>query len=402
MLLKGKKILLGVTGSIAAYKSAVLTRLLVKEGAEVQIIMSTSALDFITPLTLATLSKGPVHHQFHDPKSGVWTNHVDLGLWADLFLVAPISANTLGKFANGICDNLLSATYLSARCPVMVAPAMDLDMYQHPSVRENLNKIKTFGNIILEAETGELASGLSGQGRLMEPEHILEFVVRHFAKSQEFKGKKVLITSGPTQEAIDPVRYISNHSSGKMGAALADSFADQGAEVYLVLGAGAVSPENPSIKIYPVRSAEEMFKTSSSLHLQMDICVFAAAVADYAPKHVASEKIKKEGDGMSIDLVKNIDIAYTLGKQKSPNQIHVGFALETENEEFHAKSKLQKKNFDLIVLNSMKDAGAGFQLDTNKVRIFSDKGKSLESAVLPKNQIAQMILGEIKNLPVKI
>jgi phosphopantothenoylcysteine decarboxylase/phosphopantothenate--cysteine ligase len=353
-------------------------------------------------LTLATLSKGPVHHQFHDPKSGVWTNHVDLGLWADLFLVAPISANTLGKFANGICDNLLSATYLSARCPVMVAPAMDLDMYQHPSVRENLGKIKSFGNIILEAETGELASGLSGQGRLMEPEHILDFVISHFAKDLEFKGKKILITSGPTQEAIDPVRFISNHSSGKMGAAIADSFADQGGEVHLILGAGAVKPENPSIKIYPVRSAEEMYKATSNLHKEMDICVFAAAVADYAPKHVASEKIKKEGDGMTIELVKNIDIAYTLGKLKSPSQIHVGFALETENEEFHAKTKLQKKNFDLIVLNSMRDAGAGFQLDTNKVRIFTEDGKSLDSEVLPKDQIAQMILKEIKNLPVKI
>ena len=402
MLLKGRKILLGVTGSIAAYKSAILTRLLVKEGAEVQIMMSTSALDFITPLTLATLSKGPVHHQFHDPKTGVWTNHVDLGLWADLFLVAPISANTLAKFANGICDNLLSATYLSARCPVMVAPAMDLDMYQHPSVRENLNKIKSFGNIILEAEVGELASGLSGQGRLMEPEHILEYVLAHFSKNKGFKGKKVMITSGPTQEAIDPVRFISNHSSGKMGASIADSFADQGAEVFLVLGPGAVKPINPNIKIFQVKSAEDMFLACNNLHEQMDLCVFAAAVADYAPKHVASEKIKKEGDGMTIEFTKNIDIALTLGKQKSPFQIHVGFALETENEEFHAKTKLQKKNFDLIVLNSMRDAGAGFQHDTNKVKIFTQDGKSLESDVLPKNQIAEMILKEIKNLPVKI
>lgn len=402
MLLKGKRILLGVTGSIAAYKSATLTRLLVKEGAEVQIVMSTSALDFITPLTLATLSKGSVHHQFHDPKSGVWTNHVDLGLWADLFLVAPISANSLAKFANGICDNLLSAIYLSARCPVMVAPAMDLDMYQHPSVRENLNKLKSFGNIILEAETGELASGLFGQGRLMEPEHILEYIKDYYSKKQDFKGKKVMITSGPTQEAIDPVRFISNHSSGKMGASLADSFENEGAEVYLVLGPGAVKPLNPKIKIFDVKSAEDMYQVCNKLHQKMDICVFAAAVADYAPKHVASEKIKKEGDAMTIELTKNIDIAYTLGKQKSPFQIHVGFALETENEEFHAKTKLQKKNFDLIVLNSMRDAGAGFQHDTNKVRIFTEEGKCLTSDILPKNQIAEMILEEIKNLPVKI
>jgi len=284
----------------------------------------------------------------------------------------------------------------------MVAPAMDLDMYQHPSVRENLHKIQTFGNIILEAETGELASGLSGQGRLMEPEHILEYVIGHFSKNQDFRGKKVMITSGPTQEAIDPVRFISNHSSGKMGASIADAFAEEGADVYLVLGPGAVKPLDPKIKIYKVKSAEDMFQACDNLHKQMDICVFAAAVADYAPKHVASEKIKKEGDGMTIELTNNINIAYTLGKQKSPLQIHVGFALETENEEFYAKSKLERKNFDLIVLNSMKDAGAGFQHDTNKVRIFTEEGKSLESAVLPKNQIAEMILKEIKNLPVKI
>ncbi|PRY85334.1 bifunctional phosphopantothenoylcysteine decarboxylase/phosphopantothenate--cysteine ligase CoaBC [Mongoliibacter ruber] len=402
MQLKGKRILLGVTGSIAAYKSAHLTRLLVKEGAEVQIIMSTSALDFITPLTLATLSKNPVYHQFHDPKSGVWTNHVDLGLWADLFLVAPISANTLGKFANGLCDSLLTATYLSARCPVMVAPAMDLDMYQHPSVKQNLERLITFGNIILDAESGELASGLSGQGRMMEPENILERVLGHFQPSQDFVGKKILITSGPTQEAIDPVRYISNHSSGKMGAAIADSFADQGAEVHLVLGKGAVRPQHPGITIHSVVSAQEMYEKVSSLHPSADITVFAAAVADYAPKNIAEEKIKKAGDAMTIELVKNVDIAFSLGKEKKWNQIHVGFALETENEEFHAKEKLEKKNFDLIVLNSMRDSGAGFQSDTNKVRIFSGDGSSINSEVLPKSEIAQLILKCIKQLPVKI
>jgi phosphopantothenoylcysteine decarboxylase/phosphopantothenate--cysteine ligase len=402
MQLRGKRILLGITGSIAAYKSASLTRLLVKEGAEVQVIMSTSALDFITPLTMATLSKHPVHHQFYDSRSGVWTNHVDLGLWADLFLIAPISANTLAKLANGICDNLMAATYLSARCPVMVAPAMDLDMYQHPSVSKNLETILSFGNLILDAEVGELASGLSGQGRMMEPEHILEHVISHFSKSQAFKGKKVLLTSGPTQEALDPVRFISNHSSGKMGAALADAFADEGAEVYMVLGLGAKKPKNPNIRIYPVRSAKDMHQAAAEIHPKMDISVFAAAVADYAPRNAAAEKIKKEGEGMTLDLVKNVDIALSLGKEKLPHQIHVGFALETENEEFHAKSKLEKKNFDLIVLNSMKDTGAGFQLDTNKVSLFFADGRSVVSEVLPKKQIAEMILDGIKNLPVKI
>lgn len=402
MLLKGKKILLGITGSIAAYKAAQLTRLLVKEGAEVQIVMSTSALDFITPLTLATLSKHPVHHAFFDSKTGSWTNHVDLGLWADLFLIAPITANTLGKLANGLCDNLLAATYLSARCPVMVAPAMDLDMYQHPSVRHNLEKLASFGNIILDPESGELASGLSGQGRLMEPEHILEKVIAHFHHNTDFAGKKVLITSGPTQEAIDPVRFISNHSSGKMGAAIADAFANSGAEVHLVLGIGAIKPKIPNIKIYPVRSASEMFEEAYKLHEKMDICVFAAAVADYAPKNIAGEKIKKEGEGMTIELVKNVDIAYKLGKTKQAHQMHVGFALETENEVFNAKQKLEKKNFDMIVLNSMRQEGAGFQLDTNKVSIFFEDGKALETEVLPKEEIAQLILEGIKKIPVKI
>lgn len=402
MQLRGKRILLGVTGSIAAYKSAILVRLLVKEGAEVQVIMSTSALDFITPLTLATLSKNPVHHQFHDPKTGKWTNHVELGLWADLFLIAPISANTISKFANGICDNLLSATYLSSRCQVMIAPAMDLDMYQHPSVKSNLEKLLNFGNLILDAEDGELASGLSGFGRLMEPEHILENVISYFSKNLIFAGKKILITSGPTQEAIDPVRFISNHSSGKMGAAIADAFADKGGEVHLVLGVGAKKPSNSSIKIYPVKSAGDMYQSASHLHSQMDVCVFAAAVADYAPKNIASEKIKKEGEGMTLELIKNVDIAQSLGKQKMAHQIHIGFALETENGEFNAKAKLAKKNFDLIVLNSMKDSGAGFQLDTNKVSLFYEDGSSVISNVLPKKQIAELILDGIKNIPVKI
>ena len=402
MNLKGKRILLGVTGSIAAYKSALLTRLLIKSGAEVQLIMSASALDFITPLTLATLSKRPVFSDFFDKKSGQWQNHVDLGLWADLFIVAPLSANTLGKLANGICDNLLTATYLSARCPVMLAPAMDLDMYQHPSVRANLQKVASFGNIILDAESGELASGLSGQGRMMEPEHILEEVTRFFSPSLDFKGKKVLVTMGPTQEALDPVRFISNHSSGKMGLAIAKVFQKQGAEVFVVSGPVRLDLSSEGFHLYPVHSADEMYEAAKSIHDQMDICVFAAAVADYAPAMVAPEKIKKQSEELSILLKKNIDIAYELGKSKRQDQIHVGFALETEHEEIYAKAKLEKKNFDLVVLNSAKEEGAGFQHDTNKVKIFHKDGKAVQSDLLPKSKIAELILDEVKNLPVWI
>jgi phosphopantothenoylcysteine decarboxylase/phosphopantothenate--cysteine ligase len=402
MQLNNKRILLAVTGSIAAYKSAILVRLLVKEGAEVQVIMTTSALDFITPLTLATLSKNPVHHQFYDSKTGVWTNHVDLGIWADLLLIAPISANTIAKLANGSCDNLLSAVYLSARCPVMLAPAMDLDMYRHPAVMQNLEKLVSYGNIVLDAESGELASGLSGQGRMMEPEHILNKVLQHFHTQQTLKGKQVLITSGPTQEDIDPVRFISNHSSGKMGAAIADVFADNGAQIHLILGPGAKIPQNKNIKIYPVRSASEMYEKAAALHSNMDICIFAAAVADYAPKEIQSQKIKKSTHTLTLDLVKNVDIALTLGKEKNMNQIHVGFALETENENAYAKAKLESKNFDVVVLNSTRDAGAGFQVDTNKVKLFFKDGRQIESDVKPKKEIAAMLLEAILSLPVVI
>lgn len=402
MNLKGKRILLGVTGSIAAYKSALLTRLLIKSGAEVQLIMSASAFDFITPLTLATLSKRPVLSDFSDKKTGQWNNHVELGLWADLFIVAPLSANTLGKFANGICDNLLTATYLSARCPVMLAPAMDLDMYQHPSVRANLEKVASFGNIILDAESGELASGLSGQGRMMEPEHILEEVNRFFSSSLDFKGKKVMVTMGPTQEAIDPVRYISNHSSGKMGLAIANAFQKYGAEVFVISGPVGLNLSAQGFHVYSIHSASEMYEAAKSIHDQMDICVFAAAVADYSPVEVASEKIKKQGEELTIQLRKNVDIAFELGKSKRPDQIHVGFALETESEEVHAKAKLEKKNFDMVVLNSAREEGAGFRHDTNKVKIFHKDGKTVQSDLLPKSRIAELILEEVKNLPVWI
>lgn len=402
MLLEGKRILLGVTGSIAAYKSAHLTRLLVKEGAEVKIIMSTSALDFITPLTLATLSKNPVVHKFQDEENGVWNNHVELGLWADLFVIAPLSANTLSKFSNGICDNLLSAIYLSARCPIMLAPAMDLDMYQHPSVLNNFDKIRSYGNQILEAEHGELASGLVGQGRMMEPENIVKQIVKHFDQGNSFNGSKVMITSGPTQEPIDPVRFISNHSSGKMGSAMAMAFAKKGAEVHLILGEGAQKPIHPNIKIYPVRSAQEMFQKADSIHPDSDICVFTAAVADYSPQTPSAEKIKKEDDFLILDLIKNIDIALSLGKKKQINQRHIGFALETDNGAIQAKSKLVKKNFDIIVLNSMQDEGAGFKHDTNKVTLFFKDGREIKTEVMPKDQIAEVILAHLKSLPVQI
>ena len=290
MDLEGKRILLGVTGSIAAYKSAFLVRLLVKAGAEVQVIMTASALDFISPLTLATLSKRSVLHTFQEDETGTWNNHVELGLWADLVIIAPLSANTLGKMANGLCDNLLLATYLSARCPVWVAPAMDLDMYQHPSVRKNLAAIQGFGNRLLDAESGELASGLSGQGRMMEPEKILEEIQRFFESKGDFFGKKVALTMGPTQEAIDPVRFISNHSSGKMGLALAEAFLERGAEVWVISGPVAIPVNKEKFYWTDVSSAEEMFQAASAIHSQMDIFVFTAAVADYAPATVAAEK----------------------------------------------------------------------------------------------------------------
>ena len=396
MNLQGKRILVGVTGSIAAYKTAILTRLLIKSGAEVQLVATTSALDFITPLTLATLSKRPVLSAFFEKNSGQWHNHVELGLWADLFLVAPLSANTLSKFAQGACDNLLTATYLSCRCKVMLAPAMDLDMYQHPSVRANLEKVTSYGNVVLDAETGELASGLSGQGRMMEPEHILDRVLHFFNSNKDFGGKKVMITLGPTQEALDPVRFLSNHSSGKMGFALAQAFQAAGARVYVVAGPVALKLEEGGFQVQRVTTATEMYTAAKALHEQMDVVVFAAAVADFRPESPATQKIKKQGEELPLRLVPNVDIAYELGKIKKEGQIHVGFALETEQEEAHAKAKLVRKNFDLIVLNSATEEGVGFKHDTNKVRIFHKNGKNLETALLPKLDIAGLIVEEVK------
>lgn len=395
MSLEGKRILIGVTGSIAAYKTAILTRLLIKSGAEVQLVATTSALDFITPLTLATLSKRPVLSNFFEKNSGQWHNHVELGLWADLFLVAPLSANTLSKFAQGACDNLLTATYLSCRCPVMLAPAMDLDMYQHPSVRANLEKVASFGNLVLDAETGELASGLSGQGRMMEPEHILEQVLLFFNSKKEFSGKKVLITLGPTQEALDPVRFLSNHSSGKMGFALAQAFQAMGASVHLVAGPVSLKLEGHGFQVQRVTTASEMYAAAKALHGQMDVVVFAAAVADFRPESAATQKIKKQEEELPLRLVPNVDIAFELGKLKKEGQIHVGFALETEQEEAHAKAKLVRKNFDLVVLNSAAEEGVGFKHDTNRVRIFHKNGGEVQTDLLPKFDIAAVIVEEV-------
>lgn len=395
-MLAGKKILLAVCGSIAAYKTAFFVRLLVKEGAEVKVIMTESAKDFITPLTLATLSKNPVHSEYFDNKSGEWHNHVELGLWADLMLVAPLSANTLGKMANGICDNLLLATYLSAKCPVMVAPAMDLDMYQHPTTQENLKKLESFGNLVIEARDGELASGLSGQGRMAEPEELLEIVKKKLSNTEALKGKRVLITSGPTFEAIDPVRFIGNHSSGKMGSALAKAFQEAGAETIMVSGPATYFPS--SGEVIKVNSASEMLEQTEKHHDHSDIVVFSAAVSDYRPESPAKEKIKKKENSLQINLVKNPDIAAELGKKKK-HQFHVGFALETTNEEVNAKEKLEKKNFDLIVLNSLNDKGAGFQQDTNKVTFFDKNNNRQKFELKSKTAVAHDIVDQvIKNL----
>ena len=374
MNLEAKKILIGVTGSIAAYKIAHLTRLLVKEKAEVRIVMTAASQTFITPLTLATLSKNPVLSQFEADQTGVWNNHVELGLWADLILIAPASANTLAKMANGICDNLLLATYLSARCPVMLAPAMDLDMFLHPATQRNLQILQGFGHTIIEPETGELASGLFGKGRMAEPEQIIDILSSFFAKKKILEGKKVLLTAGPTREALDPVRFISNHSSGKMGYALAEALAEAGAKVRLVSGAVNLKPQHSNIELVKVISAQEMYESVIQNIDNQDIIIHSAAVADYTPSQVSNTKIKKNEATFVLELSKTQDIAAEVGKRLQKNQLHVGFALETNNEIQHAQSKLERKRFDLIVLNSLQDAGAGFGHDTNKITLIDKKG----------------------------
>jgi len=395
-MLEGKKILLGVTGGIAAYKTAFLVRLLIKAGAEVKVILTESAASFVTPLTLATLSKNPVHLDFIKEEDGTidWDNHVELGLWADLMIIAPATANTLSKMANGSCDNLLLATYLSAKCPVYFAPAMDLDMYRHPSTKASIEKLQSFGNIMIPAATGELASGLAGEGRMEEPEKIVEVVLQHMRKGLPLENKKVLITAGPTHEAIDPVRYIGNHSTGLMGVELAEKASSLGAVVTLVLGPSHLELKDPSIELIRVNSADEMYAAAMNSFDKADVVISAAAVADYKPKSVAKDKIKKKTDTLTLDLVKNQDILMSMGKVKK-GQFLVGFALETENELSNALQKLKKKNLDAIVLNSLKDKGAGFGGSTNKVT-FIDKNSSIKSFdVKTKADVALDIWNEI-------
>ena len=403
MAVAGKRILLGVTGSISAYKSALLVRLLIKAGAEVQVVMTESAQAFITPLTLATLSKKPVLSNFVNTSNGSWNNHVELGLWADAIVIAPASAHTLARCATGLCDDLLSAVYLSARCPVFFAPAMDVDMYLHPTTVENIRRLNSFGNHIIQAEHGELASGLVGEGRLAEPETILQALDTFFEQGAwgvehgVLLGKKVLVTAGPTQEAIDPVRYISNHSTGKMGYAIAKAFAKAGADVTLVSGPTALSVPNPSIRRVDVRSAQEMFEAAQAVFADVDIAVWSAAVADYTPAHPADRKIKKKEVTFDIELTKTTDIAATLGTHKRAGQLIMGFALETDNEHENALKKLHAKNLDWIVLNSLRDAGAGFGHDTNKITVIDKYEQTHEFALKSKEDVAQDLVTLMAN-----
>lgn len=402
--MKGKKILLGVCGSIAAYKSAFLVRLLVKAGAEVKVVMTESAHDFVDPLTFSTLSKNPVLSSFtRDDKT--WNSHVELGLWADVILIAPASANTLAKFASGICDNLLTATYLSAKCLVVIAPAMDLDMWKHPATQFNINALKRFGNEVIAVNSGELASGLVGEGRMAEPEEIFAWLEKRFAiqkkRDDNYKriaGKHILITAGPTVEPIDPVRYISNHSTGKMGFALAEELAALDAQVTVVKGPTSFNPEVKGIKIIPVTSAQEMFDASVKAFPKADVAILAAAVSDYRPVSVSKEKIKKDEDSLHVQLVKNPDILANLGKQKTKKQLLVGFALETQDELNNARTKLKKKNLDMIVLNSLRDKGAGFGYDTNKITVINNKGDERSYSLKGKPDVARDIIDEVINL----
>ncbi|MFD1258360.1 bifunctional phosphopantothenoylcysteine decarboxylase/phosphopantothenate--cysteine ligase CoaBC [Mucilaginibacter terrae] len=387
-MLEGKKIVLGICGSIAAYKAAILVRLLVKAGAEVQVVMTADAVSFITPLTLSTLSKKPVLVNYFEPNTGTWNNHVKLGLWADLFLIAPASANTLAKMANGQCDNLLTAAYLSAKCPVYFAPAMDLDMWRHPSALNNVQKLLSYNNILIQPGTGELASGLHGEGRMAEPEEILAFITIDIAKTLPLTGKQILVTAGPTYEAIDPVRFIGNHSSGKMGFAIAHEIAEQGAIVTLVTGPTALTARHPAIKRVDVTSAAEMLEACLVHFENADACVMSAAVADYTPVTVSEQKIKKQDDGFCIDLKKTIDILKVLGERKRKGQFLIGFALETQNEEQNAIDKLKKKNLDLIILNSLNDNGAGFKLDTNKITIIDSNLEKTTFDTKSKTEVA--------------
>lgn len=396
MSLEGKKILICISGGIAAYKINYLIRNLIKSGAEVQVLMTPSAENFVSKLTLSTLSKNPVFSDFYS-ENGTWNNHVEFALWADLMVMAPCTANTLSKMVHGMCDNLVIATYMSAKCPVFIVPAMDLDMYQHPSTRQNLEMAEDFGHIVLPAEVGELASGLSGQGRMAEPETIIEKIEEFFTSdlnSKSWTGKTVLITAGPTYEALDPVRFIGNHSSGKMGFSLAEAAANMGAKVILISGPSSQTAHHQNIKIHRVTSAREMFNEVFKHYENVDIAIASAAVADYAPKEIAKEKIKKNDDSLTVELVKNPDILKTMGEKKT-HQFLVGFALETQNEEENAKGKLEKKNLDMIVLNSLRDAGAGFKGDTNKIKILT-KTETTEFTLKSKTEVAKDILNFVQ------
>lgn len=395
-VLSGKKILLGITAGIAAYKTANLVRLYIKLGAEVKVIMTPASKDFITPLTLSTLSKNPVHSTFYDKEdeNEVWNNHVDLGLWADYFIIAPATANTLSKMANGVCDNLLLATYLSAKCPVYFAPAMDLDMYKHPSTKASLDKLIAFGNIMIPATSGELASGLVGEGRMAEPEDIVSFMENDILDKMPLKGKKILITAGPTYEAIDPVRFIGNHSSGKMGFSIAKAAANLGAEVILIAGPSHQIINHSLIHRIDVVSAEQMYTEAHNYFKEVDIAILSAAVADYKPKNVANQKIKKNDDTLSLELTKTKDILASLGKIKK-HQFLVGFALETNNEIESAKNKIKHKNLDTIVLNSLQDKGAGFARNTNKITIIDKDFNQKPFQLKSKDDVAKDIMNEI-------
>ena len=397
--LSGKHIILGICGGIAAYKSVSLLRLLVKAGAEVQVVITPAGKQFITPVTLSALSQKPVVSEFFTANTGEWHSHVDLGLWADCMVIAPATASTIGKMAHGIADNMLVTTYLSAKSQVFVAPAMDLDMMAHPSTTANIALLRSYGNIIIEPESGELASGLIGKGRMEEPERIAAVLEAYFAKKADLAGKRVLITAGPTHEKIDPVRFIGNYSSGKMGYALAAECASRGAEVTLVSGPVSVTVDNPSVKVVHVESAREMLAACEEAFVTADIAVMCAAVADYAPLHVADRKIKREhSDVPVIELVKNPDIAATLGSKKHPGQTLVGFALETDHELDNAREKLARKNLDMIVLNSMRDKGAGFGTDTNKVSIFKADGSRQDFGLKSKREVAADIVDAILTL----
>ncbi|MDX2362806.1 MAG: bifunctional phosphopantothenoylcysteine decarboxylase/phosphopantothenate--cysteine ligase CoaBC [Crocinitomicaceae bacterium] len=394
--MRGKRILLGITGGIAAYKIASLIRILKKSEAEVKCIMTPASCDFISPLVVATLSGNPVGIEFWDKKDGSWNNHVEYGLWADMFIIAPLTANTLSKMANGSCDNLLLATYLSMKCHTIVAPAMDLDMYAHPTTLRNLEQLRQDGVQIIPAESGELASGLEGEGRMAEPETIAEFIGGKMPIDGFYQGKKVLVTAGPTYEAIDPVRFIGNHSSGKMGFSLTNALLDQGAEVYLISGPTSLSLIHPNLQLTEVNSAEEMLSAVQENWEQMDVGIFAAAVADYRPKESATEKIKKSEESMTIELVKNPDILKWAGEQKREEQLLIGFALETNNLKENAQKKLTAKNLNMIVMNTLQDSGAGFGVDTNKISILDNRNNSESFELKSKNAVANDILSYLK------